>query len=436
MSDVLSDGTNLSRMPVSLRSANGPSHGLLSAWRIGSGAGQHHAVIVVLEADELDEAYEAVARMHSEALQREQERDAGETQAGQAAADAEASEPDAEDSIRHERDYLREEIAKILIPAEVGGQSKAFGRTRSQADAVAASAAPALIHGEVGVGKQTIARLIHELSERADRPWIGINLASVPSEMLESELFGHVAGAVPFSDVEKVGRFELAAGGTLFLYEVGAAPAALQQKLLRAVQTQEFERIGEGRLRKANTRLIAASSRDLEAMVKAGIFDDDLYYQLSVFPIEVPPLRDRLDDIVPLAQHFLDQAYQESGRSAPELGAADAARLRRYRWPGNVRELKSVMERAALVSGDGDLHLDLAGADISAGDATPVHAQTADGEFMTYAEFRESEKHNLVAALSHANWKVWGPGGAAELLGMKPSTLTYRMKILGIYREK
>jgi transcriptional regulator with GAF, ATPase, and Fis domain len=281
-----------------------------------------------------------------------------------------------------------------------------------------------------------VARAIHDRSERAEKPLVKINCASIPKELFESEFFGHVKGAFTGAHRDRVGRLQLADGGTVFLDEVGEIPLDLQGKLLRALQEREFERVGDDRTIKVNVRVVAATNRDLEAEVKSGRFREDLYYRLGVFPIVVPPLRDRREDIGPLAEHFLSRTCTDLGRDPMRLSKQQVQQLTGHRWPGNIRELRNVIERAVILSTGNRARLDLAMPDNAdtqpdtTTDLTPLDGS----DFVTEAEMREREKANLIAALRHANWRVWGPLGAAGLLGIKPSTLTYRMKVLGITR--
>ncbi len=338
------------------------------------------------------------------------------------------------EQLEQERDYLRDEIKTESDYGEIIGASAALKRTMAQIDAVATTPANVLILGESGVGKEMVARAIHDKSERKDKPLVKVNCASVPKELFESEFFGHVKGAFTGAHRDRVGRLQLAHGGTVFLDEVGEIPPDLQGKLLRALQEREFERVGEDRTIKVDVRVVAATNRDLEAEVKAGRFREDLYYRLGVFPIVVPPLRDRREDIGALAEHFLARTYAELGRDPMRLSKLQVQQLMRHSWPGNIRELRNVIERAVILSTGSRARLDLAMPDDAniQPDVTSGLAPSDRTDFVTDAEMQEREKANLIAALHHANWRVWGPDGAAGLLGIKPSTLTYRMKVLGI----
>jgi PAS domain S-box-containing protein len=339
------------------------------------------------------------------------------------------------EQLEQERDYLRDEIDVTVNFGEIIGQSKALKRTLAKVEAVAATSASVLVLGESGVGKEMIARAIHSNSERRDKPLIKVNCASIPKDLFESEFFGHVRGAFTGAHKDRVGRLQLANGGTLFLDEVGEIPMSLQGKLLRALQEQEFERVGDEATTKVDVRVVAATNRILEDEVAAGRFREDLYYRLSVFPIELPPLRDRVEDIAPLATHFLETICTELGREPLVLSKSHAATLQRHQWPGNIRELRNVIERAIILTKGTRLRLDLAmgGAGTAAVAAEQVVANVS--AFLTEDEFRATEKQNLIAALHAADWRVWGPDGAAAMLGIKPSTLSYRMNAFGIEKS-
>ena len=336
------------------------------------------------------------------------------------------------EQLEQERDYLRDEIDVTVNFGEIIGSSMALKRTLAKVEAVATTPANVLILGESGVGKEMIARAIHCESDRSEKPLIKVNCASIPKDLFESEFFGHVRGAFTGAHKDRIGRLQLADGGTLFLDEVGEIPVSLQGKLLRALQEREFERVGDDETTRVDVRVIAATNRDLEQEVAAGRFREDLFYRLSVFPMELPPLRERLDDIVPLAQHFLDSTCAELGRERLQLTRQHTVMLQEHLWPGNVRELRNVIERAVILSKGARLRLDLAMGSTPKPASVPQARESADAEYLTEDEFREAEKQNLVAALRAANWRVWGPDGAAALLGIKPSTLTYRMNAFDI----
>jgi transcriptional regulator with GAF, ATPase, and Fis domain len=296
-----------------------------------------------------------------------------------------------------------------------------------------------LIQGESGVGKELVAHVIHGASGRSDGPLVKVNCAAVPHELFESEFFGHVKGAFTGAHRDRVGRFELADGGTIFLDEIGEIPLSLQSKLLRVLQEGEFERVGDEKSHSVDVRLIAATNRDLEQAVADGRFREDLFYRVSVFPIEVPPLRDRGDDVIQLALHFLERTCQEFGHEPLTLSRQQAALLKQYNWPGNIRELKNVIERAVILSQGKVLRLDLAMANILASStptADSTSGQDPDLEILTEQQLTDLSRQNTLNALRATDWRVSGPNGAAKLLDLKPTTLADRMKKLGISRPK
>ena len=276
-----------------------------------------------------------------------------------------------------------------------------------------------------------ISRAIHNSSLRQARPLVKVNCATLPSNLIESELFGHERGAFTGAQTRQMGRFEVADGTSIFLDEIGELPLELQSKLLRVLQEGEFERVGEDKTRKVDVRVVAATNRDLRAEVEAGRFREDLYYRLAVFPVEVVPLRDRLEDIPILAEHFLELAARRLKTRPPRITQGDVLRLQQYDWPGNVREFQNVIERAVIVSQGGKLRLDLPG-----GLRRPPPASHGGQRqaVLTDDQLRQLERDNVVAALEQAQWQISGEGGAAALLGIKPSTLTSRMKKMGIER--
>ena len=330
--------------------------------------------------------------------------------------------------------YLREEIRIEHDFGDIIGESPGLRKVVQQIQLVAPTDASVLITGESGTGKELVARAIHEHSSRNGRALVKLNCSAVPEGLFESEFFGHVRGAFTGALKDKPGRFELADGGTLFLDEIGEVPLAMQAKLLRVLQEQELERIGDTRTRKVNVRIIAATNRDLKKEVDAGHFRQDLFYRLSVFPIEVPPLRQRREDIPPLAAHFVRQSARRMNR--PDLRITPAARseLAAYDWPGNVRELQNTVERAVILSRGGPLRFDLAGSDAT--DASRPRIQSASKpDLLTRDELKRQERDAIAAALKQTGGKVFGPGGAAKLLGMKPTTLASRITALRLNRR-
>jgi PAS domain S-box-containing protein len=337
------------------------------------------------------------------------------------------------EELERERDYLREEVNVGMNFGRIIGSSTALQMMLQRVEAVAQTPASVLLQGESGVGKELVAHVIHSQSPQHDGPLVRVNCASIPKELFESEFFGHVKGAFTGAHRDRVGRFQLADGGTIFLDEVGEIPMELQGKLLRVLQESEFERVGDDITRSVNVRVIAATNRNLEQLIVDGDFREDLFYRLSVFPVEVPPLRDREGDVVQLAQHFLEQTCTEFGRPMMKLTRRQADNLKGYPWPGNVRELKNVIERAVILSPRSVLRLDLSMPNIPARPAQSAEAaEPAQSAVLSESEMQEFRKNNIIAALNLRNWRVSGPNGAAELLGVRPTTLADRIKTLGI----
>ena len=337
-----------------------------------------------------------------------------------------------------ERDYLRDEVLEAHAFGDILGQSDSLKTVVQQIGLVAPTDASVLILGESGTGKELVAREIHRRSARNNGPMVKVNCASIPRDLYESEFFGHVRGAFTGAVNDRTGRFELAAGGTLFLDEVGEIPLALQSKLLRVLQEGEFERVGEERTRHVNVRILAATNRDLKQEVEAKRFREDLYYRLNVFPIEIAPLRQRKEDIALLASHFADLSAEQLNRPRPRLSQANLLQLQRYDWPGNIRELQNVIERAVITANSGRLRFDLPAdekPDAYDGRAPSEEpGQAGPAEIITYEEMQRLERESILAALKQTKWKVSGHGGAAELLGIKPTTLASRMKRMNIER--
>ncbi len=336
------------------------------------------------------------------------------------------------EELEDERDYLREEVNVAMNFGRIVGTSSALMHMLKRVSAVAETPASVLLQGESGVGKELVAHAIHAQSPRADGPLVKVNCASIPKELFESEFFGHVRGAFTGAHRDRVGRFQFADGGTIFLDEVSEIPLELQSKLLRVLQESEFERVGDDVTRSVDVRVIAATNRNLEKQIVDGAFREDLFYRLSVFPIDVPPLRDRDDDVIRLARHFLEKTCSDFARPPMQLTRSQAEMLRRYNWPGNVRELKNVIERAVILSPRNVLRLDLSMSNPGADSRNTDAAVRQPEQLLTEIEMREFQKKNLVAALEQANWKVSGPGGAADLLGVKSTTLTDRIRMFGI----
>ena len=340
-------------------------------------------------------------------------------------------------ALEQQNAYLQEQVVEAKAFGDLVGQSAALQQIVQQIDLVAATEASVLILGETGTGKELVAHEIHRRSRRADKPLVRVNCASIPAELYESEFFGHAKGSFTGAIRDRIGRFETAEGGTLFLDEIGEIPLALQGKLLRVLQEKSYERVGEDRTRRANVRIIGATNRDLKKEVAAGRFREDLYYRLNVFPIQVAPLRERREDISLLAQHFVQLTARDLATAKPRLTKAGIIQLRAYDWPGNIRELRNVIERAVILARGGPLQFDLPATDSRL--PPPLEASTPPGptdapECLTDYEIRQRERDNLLTVLKKAGWRLKGPGGAAELLGLKPSTLRSRIKAHNLRR--
>ena len=310
------------------------------------------------------------------------------------------------------------------------GTSAALRCVLDMVRVVAATDSTVLIYGETGTGKELVAQAIHNASQRVGRAFIKLNCAAIPLDLLESELFGHEKGAFTGAIAQKIGRFEMADKGTLFLDEVGDIPSALQPKLLRVLQEQEFERLGSGRTHKVDVRLVAASNRDLVKMVARGQFRSDLYYRLNVFPISVPPLRDRREDIPALVSHFVKMFSRRMGKHVDSIPPETIAAFEGYPWPGNIRELQNLVERAVILSRDGVLQ-------------NPLHKEQTEimipglhrtRTYYSSKAFEDSGRALILETLDQANWIVGGPHGAAGKLGLKRTTLLAKMRRLGISR--
>jgi PAS domain S-box-containing protein len=338
------------------------------------------------------------------------------------------------ETLRHETEVLKEELRAIEGTGEILGSAPPLQAMLRDIEQVADTDATVLIQGETGTGKELVAKAIHARSPRRGRPLVKLNCGAIPGALIESELFGHEKGAYTGATARRDGRFLLADEGTLFLDEIGELPLDLQVKLLRVVQEGEFEPVGSSRTRKVDVRVIAATNRSLAREVEEGRFREDLYYRLNVFPIHVPPLRDRKEDIPGLAEAFTRRIAAKTGRRIEAISPTDLQRLQASDWPGNVRELQNVIERAVITSRDGRLNLDRAlpskpGTPPPVPSAGPVRVRTSQ-------EMQDLERANLLAALEQAGWKIAGKDGAAALLGLKPSTLNSRIKALAIERPR
>jgi transcriptional regulator with GAF, ATPase, and Fis domain len=306
---------------------------------------------------------------------------------------------------------------------QIIGQSAALETVLEEVELVAPTASTVLIQGETGTGKELIAKAIHNMSPRYDHPFVKINCAAIPLDLLESELFGHERGAFTGAIAQKLGRFELADKGTLFLDEIGDIPLSLQPKLLRVLQEQEFERLGSARTHRVDVRVVAATHRDLECMVKRSEFRGDLYYRLNVFPVLLPPLRARREDIPALVNHFVDVYGRLIGKRVEHIPEETMLAFRSYDWPGNVRELQNLIQRAVILSYDGVLPNPL----------PSNHLETVTVTSRS-AALIEVDRALILQALEEACWMIGGPEGAATKLGLKRTTLFYKMKKLGISR--
>jgi PAS domain S-box-containing protein len=339
------------------------------------------------------------------------------------------------ESLVSESTYLKEEIEQLHNFREIVGQCRAMAELRRSIQHVAATTATVLVTGETGTGKELVARALHAASSRASRPLIKVNCAAVPPALMESEFFGHERGAFTGATQRRDGRFALADQGTIFLDEVGELPLELQPKLLRVLQEGEFEMVGSSQTRKVDVRVIAATNRRLEDAIRAGKFREDLYYRLNVFPIVVPPLRERRDDIPLLAEGFARQYGHKIGRAVEPLSRDSIRRLTSYGWPGNVRELQNVIERAVITARNGVLDFEaILPAPADDASPSPDGAPRNASAVRTAEEVRRLERENIVRALEATGWRVAGPTGAARRLGLPSSTLASRMKVLGIRR--
>jgi formate hydrogenlyase transcriptional activator len=310
------------------------------------------------------------------------------------------------------------------------GNSAGLESVLDQVEQVAPTDSTVLIEGETGTGKELIAHAIHNASQRCGRALIKLNCAAIPLDLLESELFGHEKGAFTGAIAQKIGRFEMADRGTLFLDEVGDIPSALQPKLLRVLQEQEFERLGSGRTHKVDVRMVAATNRDLVKMVARGQFRSDLYYRLNVFPIMLPPLRERREDIPALVTHFVKLFSRRMGKQVDSIPPETMAAFQWYSWPGNIRELQNLVERAVILSRDGVLPNPVHKKQTELMIPSPNRART----FHSSMTLEDSDRALILETLGQAGWIVGGPHGAAAKLGLKRTTLLAKMRRLGISR--
>jgi transcriptional regulator with GAF, ATPase, and Fis domain len=337
--------------------------------------------------------------------------------------------------LEQQNSYLQEEVIVAKAYGALVGQSAALRQIISQIDLVAPTEASVLILGDTGTGKDLVAHEIHRRSRRKDSPFIRVNCGSVPRELFESEFFGHVKGAFTGAIKDRPGRFETAEGGTLFLDEIGELPMETQAKLLRVLQDKMYERVGDDRTRHADVRIIAATNRDLKKQIASGRFREDLFYRLHIFPIHVPSLKERKEDIPLLAAHFVDLSVKELRCARPRLTRAAVVKLQSYDWPGNVRELRNVIERAVILARGRALQFDVP-ADHAPAPSKPAAPSVREGDCLTELEMRQRERANTLAVLERTHWKVKGADGAAEFLGVKPTTLLARMQKMGIKRVR
>lgn len=334
--------------------------------------------------------------------------------------------------LEQENSYLREEVTTALGLGDFVGESPGLQKVLRQVQLVAPTDAAVLVTGESGTGKELVARAIHDRSGRASRPLIKVNCSAVPEGLFESEFFGHVRGAFTGAATDRPGRFELADGGTLLLDEIGEVPLAMQAKLLRVLQEQEFERVGDTRTRRVDARIIAATNRDLRKEVDEGRFRQDLYYRLSVFPIEMPPLRERRGDIPGLILHFVRQSAQRLNRAVPRVSHTTLSQLAEREWPGNIRELQNLVERAVILWQGGPLQFPETVAEVRA-ERVPAPGDT---NLLSRAALKQLERESVLEALRRTDGRIFGADGAAELLGMKPTTLVSKIRALGIERPR
>ena len=340
------------------------------------------------------------------------------------------------DKLAQEKLYLEDEIRSEMNFEEIVGKSAALRRVLKEVETVGPTESTVLIYGETGTGKELVARALHDLSPRRASAFVKLNCAAIPTGLLESELFGHEKGAFTGAIAQRIGRFELANHGTVFLDEIGEIPLELQPKLLRVLQEREFERLGSTRTLRSDARLIAATNRDLTAMVEEQKFRSDLFYRLNVFPVRVPPLRERAEDIPLLVRHFTQQFARRMKKRIESIASETMNAMCEYHWPGNIRELQNVIERAVILSSGPVLQVNLSDFKTNGGSAPePENAARPGVQGNIQRVLEETERKQILAALEESRWVVAGPKGAAARLGMKRSTLQVRMQKLGIARS-
>jgi formate hydrogenlyase transcriptional activator len=341
------------------------------------------------------------------------------------------------DKLAQEKLYLEDEIRSEMNFAQIVGNSASLRKVLKRVETVAPTDSTVLIYGETGTGKELIARAIHDLSPRRSKPFVKLNCAAIPTGLLESELFGHEKGAFTGAIAQRIGRFEVANGGTIFLDEIGEVPLELQTKLLRVLQEREFERLGSSRTLRTDARLIAATNRDLEAMVSEQKFRSDLFFRLNVFPVQLPPLREREGDIPLLVRQFAQQFSRRMNKMIETIPSATMDALSRYHWPGNIRELQNVIERAVIISTGPVLSIDVADLKFPkfGQPSEKLESPKSPANGALHDVLEQSERQQILKALEQCNWVVAGPKGAAAQLGMKRSTLQQRIRKLGIARR-
>jgi transcriptional regulator with GAF, ATPase, and Fis domain len=330
--------------------------------------------------------------------------------------------------------YLLEELNADFNHHQIIGQSMQVQHMVNQIELVGATNANVIITGESGTGKELIARAIHEVSDRKSRPLIRVNCAAIPADLFESEFFGHVKGAFSGAISDRIGRFELADGATIFLDEVGEIPLQLQGKLLRVLQEQQFERVGESKTRHVDVRVISATNQKLKTLVQQNKFREDLYFRLNVFPIHSPALRERIDDIPLLVNHFIDKVCLNFNRPKPQVSVSQMQYLTQYHWPGNIRELENIIERQIILAKSNKINFEFLASESVFNDE-PFNPKIAP-QLMRVEEQKALEKNNLANALKHCQGKIYGEDGAAQLLGLKPTTLASKLKKYGLNRRE